>query len=149
MSHSQFRRIILILTHAWLNLWDKHMTTGRINQITTSHQPRKGVLCKVYSNSNSADFVRISSVRRLGHDPSHVVYYLHQPDTVPWQSFACSADKFLKDAGLSAGWNMLRHLQPRTFIHCSDFVADVPLKVHIQHFSCSRRLVGAFSQGNP
>ena len=35
MSHSQFRRIILILTHAWLNLLDKHMTTGRINQITT------------------------------------------------------------------------------------------------------------------
>ena len=35
MSHSQFRRTILILTHAWLNLLDKHMTTGRINQITT------------------------------------------------------------------------------------------------------------------
>ena len=24
---------VLILRHAWLNLWDKHMTTGRINQI--------------------------------------------------------------------------------------------------------------------
>ena len=24
----------LILRHAWLNLWDKHMTTGRINQVT-------------------------------------------------------------------------------------------------------------------
>ena len=24
----------LVLRHAWLNLWDKHMTTGRINQIT-------------------------------------------------------------------------------------------------------------------
>ena len=23
----------LILRHAWLNLWDKHMTTGRINQV--------------------------------------------------------------------------------------------------------------------
>ena len=23
-----------ILRHAWLNLWDKHMTTGRINQVT-------------------------------------------------------------------------------------------------------------------
>ncbi len=22
------------LSHAWLNLWDKHMTTGRINQVT-------------------------------------------------------------------------------------------------------------------
>ena len=24
----------LKLRHAWLNLWDKHMTTGRINQVT-------------------------------------------------------------------------------------------------------------------
>ena len=29
---SQYR--LLILRHAWLNLWDKHMTTGRINQVT-------------------------------------------------------------------------------------------------------------------
>ena len=36
MSHSQFHCIMLILRHAWLNLWDKHMTTGRINQITPS-----------------------------------------------------------------------------------------------------------------
>ena len=35
MSHSQFRSKKLILRHAWLNLWDKHMTTGRINQVTT------------------------------------------------------------------------------------------------------------------
>jgi hypothetical protein len=36
MSHSQFHSISLfILRHAWLNLWDKHMTTGRINQVTT------------------------------------------------------------------------------------------------------------------
>ena len=35
MSHSQFHSIkSFILTHAWLNLWDKHMTTGRINQVT-------------------------------------------------------------------------------------------------------------------
>ena len=27
----------LILRHAWLNLWDKHMTTGRINQITVRY----------------------------------------------------------------------------------------------------------------
>ena len=35
MSHSQFHSIKLILRHAWLNLWDKHMTTGRINQVST------------------------------------------------------------------------------------------------------------------
>ena len=35
MSLSQFHRIKwFILRHAWLNLWDKHMTTGRINQVT-------------------------------------------------------------------------------------------------------------------
>ena len=34
MSHSQFHcTISFILRHAWLNLWDKHMTTGRINQV--------------------------------------------------------------------------------------------------------------------
>ena len=27
--------IKLSLTHAWLNLWDKHMTSGRINQFAT------------------------------------------------------------------------------------------------------------------
>ena len=26
--------IMLILRYAWLNLWDKHMTTGRINQVS-------------------------------------------------------------------------------------------------------------------
>ena len=36
MSHSQFHRLLLKLRHAWLNLWDKHMTTGRINQVTIS-----------------------------------------------------------------------------------------------------------------
>ena len=37
MSHSQFHSIeLFILRHAWLNLWDKRMTTGRINQVTSS-----------------------------------------------------------------------------------------------------------------
>ena len=37
MSHSQFPSTnVVILRHAWLNLWDKHMTTGRINQVTNS-----------------------------------------------------------------------------------------------------------------
>ena len=35
MSHSQFHSTeAFILRHAWLSLWDKHMTTGRINQVT-------------------------------------------------------------------------------------------------------------------
>ena len=41
MSHSQFHSIdLFILRHAWLNLWDKHMTTGRINQVTISRLQR-------------------------------------------------------------------------------------------------------------
>ena len=33
MSRSQFQSRIFILRHAWLNLWDERMTTGRINQV--------------------------------------------------------------------------------------------------------------------
>ena len=41
MSHSQFHSTnLFILRHAWLNLWDKHMTTGRINQVTISQLQR-------------------------------------------------------------------------------------------------------------
>ncbi len=37
MSHSQFHCIkSFILRHAWLNLWDKRMTTGRIDQVAIS-----------------------------------------------------------------------------------------------------------------
>ena len=31
---------LFILRHAWLNLWDKHMTTGRINQVTMRHETK-------------------------------------------------------------------------------------------------------------
>ena len=35
MSHSQFHKYkLLILRHAWLSPSDKHMTTGRINQVS-------------------------------------------------------------------------------------------------------------------
>ena len=46
MSRSQFHSIkLFILRHAWLNLWDKHMTTGRINQVTSLSAlgPRRGL----------------------------------------------------------------------------------------------------------
>ena len=43
MSHSQFHstKALFILRHAWLSLWDKHMTTGRINQITIIKRPQR------------------------------------------------------------------------------------------------------------
>ena len=40
MSHSQICYEKLNLRHAWLNLWDKHMTTGRINQVFKSANPQ-------------------------------------------------------------------------------------------------------------
>jgi hypothetical protein len=44
MSHSQFHSTnLFILRHAWLNLWDKHMTTGRINQVTIHLHERTDV----------------------------------------------------------------------------------------------------------
>jgi hypothetical protein len=42
MSCTQFHRIkMFILRHAWLNLWNKHMTTGRINQVTFVWERKK------------------------------------------------------------------------------------------------------------
>ena len=34
MSRMRFNLNSAVFRHAWLNLWDKHMTTGRINQIS-------------------------------------------------------------------------------------------------------------------
>ena len=37
---------MLILRHAWLNLWDKHMTTGRINQVSRAKSiPWRASIC--------------------------------------------------------------------------------------------------------
>ena len=47
MSHSQFHYIkSFILRHAWLNLLDKHMTTGRINQVTIIKKKHKSFFLK-------------------------------------------------------------------------------------------------------
>ena len=41
MSNSQFPSFRLYYRLAWLKLWDKHMTTGRINQVSdTSNEGR-------------------------------------------------------------------------------------------------------------
>jgi hypothetical protein len=46
MSHSQFHSTkLFILRHAWLNLWDKHMTTGRINQVTLVPKKQAEKIC--------------------------------------------------------------------------------------------------------
>jgi hypothetical protein len=56
MSHSQFHSInLFILRHAWLNLWDKHMTTGRINQVTTFQSAFAAI---IYSRVTNTRFQR-------------------------------------------------------------------------------------------
>lgn len=45
MSRSQFQSKRFILRHAWLNLWDERMTTGRINQVATNRVSTKNTDC--------------------------------------------------------------------------------------------------------
>ncbi len=60
MSHSQFHSTnLFILRHAWLNLWDKHMTTGRINQVTTFPKLlHRAAMCTKYSAGPRATFLQ-------------------------------------------------------------------------------------------
>jgi hypothetical protein len=88
MSHSQFHSTnLFILRHAWLNLWDKHMTTGRINQVTVhtkTHRPvkverattsRRKSVFHGWSSSHDCWFVRIPmSLRSFA--PLRARYYV-------------------------------------------------------------------------
>ena len=74
MSHPQFHSTnLFILRHAWLNLWDKHMTTGRINQVTT-------------------DSVWVVSIKKQHSDYKH--QYLGDLMTNPFQVYAFITRKF-------------------------------------------------------
>ena len=69
MSHSQFHCInLFILRHAWLNLWDKHMTTGRINQVTTVHFPL------LWLGPPKSSFIKINQKINERHWASHLGY---------------------------------------------------------------------------
>ena len=64
MSHSQFHSDTFILRHAWLNLWDERMTTGRINQVAAS----PCVLCIMHSShwlspSNTSPWMQSASTQ--------------------------------------------------------------------------------------
>ena len=62
MSHSQIRCVKLILRHAWLNLCDKHMTTGRINQVSTAKKLLPAKLRKAYEGCSTSDESEICSI---------------------------------------------------------------------------------------
>ena len=68
MSHSQFQSKIFILRHAWLNLWDERMTTGRINQVAihvTPHRPAKLGYCQVTTSLRVGQTIPASAVQVL------------------------------------------------------------------------------------
>ena len=62
---------MLILRHAWLNLWDKHMTTGRINQVSTN-QFRKLAFSELFLQTN---FHSIWGAPKLA--SKHREFYFH------------------------------------------------------------------------
>jgi hypothetical protein len=63
MSHSQFHSTnLFILRHAWLNLWDKHMTTGRINQVTTFQYWALAQALLIFSSLKNYEFRSESSL---------------------------------------------------------------------------------------
>ena len=96
MSHSQFHSSNwFILAHAWLNLWDKHMTTGRINQVTTigykknfslkekNYFPRSIFISSLVSQRFESEYLSIHSIfvahkwSILFKDKSPEKYYAH------------------------------------------------------------------------
>ena len=67
---SQYK--LFILRHAWLNLWDKRMTTGRINQVTS---PWYGVEKLILINSHSYWNIIASTFHcRCGINKSTIVF---------------------------------------------------------------------------
>ena len=84
MSHSQFRNEILILRHAWLNLWDKHMTTGRINQVHTIwHRSTEG-RPKGHSNMHQlsqSENIRFNLWNRWSRDPMGTIVFNNSTQT--------------------------------------------------------------------
>ena len=122
MSHSQFHCILFILRHAWLNLWDKHMTTGRINQVTIlrPHLSFKGEalsLIEIQGSLKPALIIKseqtliqglcvsylAEAVRQHQLSPSRFIYYLSYPSNesttkLSWE-FSCSR--------IALGWQLL------------------------------------------
>jgi hypothetical protein len=91
MSHSQFHSTnLFILRHAWLNLWDKHMTTGRINQVTTPSRkpcfrlrrysgkdpfPSMRVSFRVYGPDKDLRWQNcLEQLKSMGHLSNHLVH---------------------------------------------------------------------------
>ena len=64
MSRMQIHRIkSFILRHAWLNLWDKHMTTGRINQVTFLEYPTTAAV-RLPSLSTFTKYTKVRGVKK-------------------------------------------------------------------------------------
>ena len=70
---------LLILRHAWLNLWDKHMTTGRINQVTTIPIGTRAV-------SHSSPSPLLNRFNYLSMGPEFHIPSIYQVTTSSWPS---------------------------------------------------------------
>ena len=110
MSHSQFHSTnLFILRHAWLSLWEKHMTTGRINQVTTFHVE------KHYSSVTfmlSGVFVR--------HQVSHLkssARAITAVRIVTWWSFQTLVSHIPNESVHVTLWAQNVHFQWRLFDH--------------------------------
>ena len=135
MSHSQFRRTILILTHAWLNLLDKHMTTGRINQITTF---ARQTLQTHKFTTNSNTLLTLCGSLKPRPSMNQAIWFTTCISWRPSPDRAIATEQ-LRISGRRPPQSRTRHSQTFTTetarslqcIHCIRY-----LKVHIQHFSC-------------
>ena len=149
MSHSQFRCTILILTHAWLNLWDKHMTTGRINQITTFAR-HKAPQRKRFTQIAKFCWLLCESLAPEGSSMIQAIFFTI---CASWNAFS---DRVIgtgcwRTSGKWAPLCRTKHVQRFTTEYvCSllfIFIAYHTVEVLIQHFSWSRVPVKALFQG--
>ena len=101
MSHPQFYCKIFTLRHAWLNLWDKHMTTGRINQVSC-----------IFRNCDK--LLYYTTDKTFLH---HTSWDLFSYSTLIWPNYSRYAIKAAKTAKPKHPSHFLRY-QMKECIHC-------------------------------
>jgi hypothetical protein len=129
-----------MLRHAWLNLWDKHMTTGRINQVCTaeleletnkvkSQQAAYQLLqhhAEQYTNIRrpfvSANHFFLSDPQIVGLQPSKaiVMLWLILAPMQLWWSF-----HFIEPACKGTGATIIKMWHARTHAACKVALSDM------------------------
>ena len=109
---SQYK--LFILRHAWLNLWDKHMTTGRINQVAT--MPMKTYLISsLRTDQHAQEFVNrskfIGRVRTWA--ILHVVAYSVQSPALSCQEICPTCFRW--------AWSLFKRMDRETAIYNENY----------------------------